>query len=320
MVVSIIKNIQIKTVLLVLLIVTLILNIILLSVIFNPKPAPSINYPLLSLNTTSYNQNDLIIRFMDLRNMLRQKYLPYGDNFSLYFEYLPTGVSITINEKKEFSPASLIKVPLAIAYYNHLEDDHITKDSVVAVSQEDLDPLYGSLWKKGAGYQLPLSQVVKIMLVESDNTAMKVLSRYVPSQAYEDLYNGLDLSFEDGNKFIVTAKSYVSILKSLYYSSILSKKDSQLILNYLAHATDRDFLPSGLPDNVTVAHKIGINQKENIYQDCGVIYLPRRPYALCVIVHSDKETARNTISEVSRTIYNYVSMAIPPPNPDETNR
>ncbi len=252
--------------------------------------------------------------------MLRQKYMPYGDNFSLYFEYLPTGVSITINEKKEFSPASLIKVPLAIAYYNHLEDDHITKDSVVSVSPEDLDPLYGSLWKKGAGYQLPLSQFVKIMLVESDNTAMKVLSRYVPSQAYEDLYNGLDLSFEDGNKFIVTAKSYVSILKSLYYSAILSKKDSQLLLNYLAHATDNDLLPSGVPNNVTVAHKIGINQKENIYQDCGIIYLPHRPYALCVIVHSDKESARNTISEASKTIYNYVSTTMPPSNPDETNR
>jgi len=34
---------------------------------------------------------------------------------SVYFEYLPTGANISINKDAEFFPASLLKVPVAMA-------------------------------------------------------------------------------------------------------------------------------------------------------------------------------------------------------------
>ena len=45
------------------------------------------------------------------------------EEVAVYFRDLNTGYSFGINEKEEFSPASLLKLPLVIAYYKQAETD-----------------------------------------------------------------------------------------------------------------------------------------------------------------------------------------------------
>ena len=59
-------------------------------------------------------QEDLIINFQPLRDYLNDKY-EVDPNVSIYFEYLPTGSNIAISKDAEFYPASLLKVPVAMA-------------------------------------------------------------------------------------------------------------------------------------------------------------------------------------------------------------
>lgn len=63
-----------------------------------------------------------------------------------------------------------------------------------------------------------------------------------------------------------------------------------------------------------MAHKFGIRNTEPqspaVHSDCGIVYLPKRPYILCVMVGSgDKKVASKYMHEISELVYTFVSEA-----------
>jgi beta-lactamase class A len=61
-----------------------------------------------------------------------------------------------------------------------------------------------------------------------------------------------------------------------------------------------------LPTNINVAHKYGTSGGES-ESDCGIVYIPKRPYIICMMVSTDPEQANKIIQEVSKKVYDYVS-------------
>ncbi len=264
-------------------------------------------YPLISKRVLQTFQNDILINFLPLRNKLNTETVPYQNDFALYFEYLPTGTSIGINANDEFTAASLLKVPVVMAYYHKKEQQGISKDPVVSIRQSELNSDYGNLYKKGAGYKINLSDAVKLALQQSDNTASLVLADQITNDDFKFVYEGLDIPLTlQGESPIITAREYVSVFKALYFASILSNDDSEKILEMLTKTEFKNMLPAGVPPGIPVAHKIGLINKQ-IYQDCGIVYLPNRPYALCMVSKSDIKTAASRMQEISKEVYDYVS-------------
>jgi len=265
-------------------------------------------YPLLSSRALrNTHRNDFINNFLPLRKTLHQITDPYHDSVAFYFDYLPTGTTIGVNEDSEFTAASLLKVPVVMAYFHKKERLGITADPTVSIQQSELNSKYGDLYKKGAGAQINLGDAVKAALQQSDNTASLILADQISDDDFMYVYEGLDIqpATEDKNP-IITADRYVSILRALYYSSILNSDDSEYILDLMSKSEFHDMLPSGVPSDVPVAHKIGLID-DQIYSDCGIIYAPQRPYVLCIISKSDRATAVNRMHDISEAIYDYVS-------------
>jgi beta-lactamase class A len=253
--------------------------------------------------------SDVITNFLPLRKQLHEMIGPYEDSFAIYFEYLPTGTSIGINEDSEFTAASLLKVPVVMAYYHKKEILGFDQDATVKIQQNELDKHFGDLYKRGVGYDINLADAARLALTESDNTASLVLADQISQDDFSYVYEGLDIPLTVKDKSpIVTAQQYTSILKSLYFSSILNKDNSEKILDLLTKTKFNDKLPAGVPQDVRVAHKIGLIDRQ-IYQDCGIIYVPGRPYVLCMISKSDKVTARERMKAISEEVYKYVSEA-----------
>jgi beta-lactamase class A len=264
-------------------------------------------YPLLASRILINTPNDTLINFLPLRKSLRDYVTPFGDKFAFYFEYLPTGTSIGVNEKEEFNAASLIKVPGVMAYYRQLENNGFSLDNqTVVIKEKHIDKGFGSLWMKGAGSTITLEEAARLSLVESDNTASYVLADNVSQDSFNEVYEGLDIDLtkQDGH-IIISAKSYTSILKALYFSAVLSKEHSQKILSYLSETTFDDKLVAGVEKGIVVSHKIGI-YGDSLYQDCGIVYLPKRPYALCMISNTSDDVTKERMSQVSRMVYAYV--------------
>ena len=267
-------------------------------------------YPFLSADVLGDQQNDILINFVPLRKQLQTKFNALSVQKSFYFEYLPDGTSIRVGADEEFIAASLINVPLAMNLYKAAELGRIDLDQTVSVTPAELDDAYGTLYQKGAGFRLTLRQAAQDMLEESDNTAMHVVYDSLQNKLSYDEQSlaRLDIDQDTQNgQAVINARSYASVLKGLYFAAYLNKQDSQAILNYLTHSTAANRLTAELPAGVQVAHKIGVYNANWAESDCGVVYVPKRPYVLCVMVGLPEDQANTFIADVSKMVYDYVA-------------
>lgn len=269
-------------------------------------------YPNLSKRVLQEYPIDILINFLDLRTQLRSEVAPYGNTFGFYFEYLPTGTTIGVNEKSEFHAASLFKVPVVMAYYRLKERLQIKNDPEIEIREEHIDNDFGTLYQKGVGHKIKMSEVIRLALEESDNTAARVVATNVQEADFNAVYSGIDIELQtDEDGAIMTAKNYSSILKALYFSAVLNKDSSNEILEYLSKSEFNDKLTAGVDPSIKVAHKIGdfvdIETGQKAYMDCGIVYYPRRPYLLCMVSRTDEETASVRMENLSEVVYKYIS-------------
>jgi beta-lactamase class A len=269
-------------------------------------------YPYLSRRIFTENQNDILINFTPLRQAMRDYVNKQNGNVGVYFEYLPSGTSVGVNDQMEAKIASLVKIPVVMAAYKAAEDGKLDLNKTMTIDQEDLDKSFGDLWKRGAGAKITVNEAIDLMLTKSDNTATRVLTDELPEFAIENVFDSLDLPKVREEGFaVISPKSYTSILRSLYLSSYIQRGHSNLILDTLTRTDFSDKLPAGVPSEVPVAHKIGVYDQDSqhpIYSDCGVVYLSNRPYALCVMTKDlDENTSRQHMQLLSKMVYGYVA-------------
>lgn len=267
---------------------------------------------------------DVLINFVDLRESLRKKYPETSiPKTGIYFEYLPTGIHIGINDRQPFLRASLVKIPLAMRAYRLIEEGKLKFEDTLTIEERDLDRGFGTLWKRGSGAKIAIRDALKIMLSESDNTAYNILNKHINNEILQsrgenneiflsNVYDFLDIPrVPDGKTLAITPRNYTSILKSLYFSSYLKPESSQEILDYLTKTPFSSFLAQNIPSDVAVAHKYAVyNSSEDehkVTSDCGVVYLPKRPYLLCVMVEASPDDAKPIISDISGMIYTFLA-------------
>jgi beta-lactamase class A len=294
-------------------VVSVIANGILVFELLQPDGAIRLRqkYSLLAPRILTEAPTDTLINFLPLRSTLREYVTPFADKFAFYFEYLPTGTSIGVNEKLDFTAASLIKVPTVMAYYRQMEKRGFSIDGQsVKLEQQYIDKGSGTLWKRGVGAIVTLNEAVRLALVESDNTATFVIASVLDQTSFDEVYEGLDINFvKIGANINISPKSYTSVLKALYFSAILSKDHSQEILSMLTKTSFSDKLVAGIPQGITVAHKIGIVSNQDVFHDCGIVYVPSRPYILCMFSQAPEDVTRERMRNISRMVYEYVVSA-----------
>lgn len=279
------------------------------------------DYPLLSRRLFTENPNNIVLNFTGLRTQLNDYVAKAPAKTGVYFEYLPTGNSIGVNEKEVFFTASLIKLPVVMRTYYLINEGKIAKNQVIKLTASYLDKGFGDLWMRGEGAELTVKELTDAVLLHSDNTAYRALLDLIDDfnsdsgdkRSLLDVYNYLDIANDDaGGNAGITPKNFASILRSLYLSAYLPYGYSNHILEHLTESEFDDWLPEPIPSDVKVAHKFGLYNAEPhqyaVHSDCGIIYQPKRPYMLCVMVNTFDETvARTIIRAISKMSYDYVS-------------
>lgn len=283
---------------------------------------PSSGYPLLSRRIFMENPNDIVINFMDLRQKLRDYVEAKKEKIGIYFEYLPNGTSIGINEKEDFFRASLVKVPVVMRAYKLIEEGKLKKEDELLVERQHIDPTYGELWKKGVGAGINVKDAIRLILTKSDNTAYEVLNAKVGSEilqeelgeerAVTNVYDYLDIPRREvGVNQYITPKNFSSILKSLYFSAYLSYESSNEILDLMTRSEYKDGIVQGIPEDIKVAHKFGIytlsEEEFKVHSDCAIVYLPRRNYILCVMLSVSEDDAKGIFRELTKIVFEYVN-------------
>lgn len=236
-----------------------------------------------------------------------------ANDVSVYYRDLSTGRWIAIERSTTFYPASLLKVPVMIAYFRKSESDPSIMDQRVMYEPIGSGNTFEAPSLLKAGTMYTIKQLIEHMIVDSDNGATyTLLSKIDPallSEVYTDL--GIKDPGDDSSSYEISTKTYALFFRVLYNATYLSPADSEEALKLLLKTTYTDGLAAGVPAGIQVAHKYGehiLNVGDTVrgveLHDCGVVYRPEHPYILCVMTRaSDLHSATTIISSISKTVY-----------------
>src|SRR4029450_6512195 len=132
-----------------------------------------------------------------------------------------------------------------------------------------------------------------MMVAVSDNSATNVLIDRVGLENVNTMLDSLGLKHtrlrrkmmdlkaaSEGRENISTPREMMTLLALVYQGKVLNKEMTADFLTILS--TNKDsWMPRDLPEGVRIANKPG--SLEGVRNDCGVIFVDRRPYALCVM-------------------------------------
>lgn len=285
---------------------------------FAPRPPLTLaeletKYPYIDISRHLIPSEHFIVNLQPLREKLFALTDPLPKNsVTVYMEFLNTGANISINNDTKMWPASLAKLPLAMAVTRKVQDGTWQMSNELAMMPQDRDASWGTLYKDPIGTTYTIEKLLTELLTKSDNTAFKILYRNMTSDELESIIEevGLKELFNEEGK--IGSKDYSRLLRALYNSSYLSRDNSQWILGLLNQSTYDEYLRQPLPKEVPFAHKIGENQDVQVVSDAGIVFIEHRPYLLTVMIdrqaaNIDREFALDLMHQISKESYEYIS-------------
>jgi beta-lactamase class A len=272
-------------------------------------------YSLLDPTRNLLEQKDAITNIQPLREYLDTLAVREASStkISIYFEFLNTGANISVNKDEKVWPVSLAKLPLAMLAMKKVEEGHWKETDMLEVLDENVNSGSDSLYKEGSNVRFEVWKLITEMLINSDNTAYRIIKRNTSLEEREAMAEevGLGELFEDQGK--VSAKEYSRLFRVLYTASYLNQENSQKLLKLLSQNHFVEFLNLGMPKEVMFSHKQGENTKLNVYSDSGIVYFDSRPYILSVMLEpsaykdkAGKEYAKGIMQEISKKTFEYI--------------
>lgn len=288
-----------------------------------PRPANKVHikneYPYIDVSRSFIDQEDFIVNIHPLREklyMLAEEFSP--GNVSIYVEFLNTGANIAVNPQAYIYPASLLKVPVAMAVMKKVEvGEWSLDDTYLSIHESDKDPLSGNFENLVAelptGTEFTVRELLEKMLIKSDNTCYRILLRNVGEVGISEVHEAIGLEALLDPEGRVSAKEYSRVLRSLYTASYLRRAQSEQILKWLDEAEFNEFISKPVDPLVPFPHKYGVDIEKMAFSDSGIVYLADRPYMISVMVEGqvhgdkDKEFARAAVfmQRVSEEVHSY---------------
>lgn len=252
-----------------------------------------------------YQADDLVINVQPLRDELRR--MEGNTDVSIYFEVLNTGANISINKDAEFYPASLLKVPVIMAVTKKIERGDWKWSTKMELTEADKNKDFGTLWQQPAGTLFTIEELVKNVLMSSDNTAYFILLNNLEPDEILRVQDHLGLIDFPSESLQISAKQYAPILRSLFSATYLNIENSEKLLGWMMESNFNNYLASGLPETTKFSHKIGVEDEKKVYIDAGVVYLENRPYILIVMLKNfDTNKAERLMHDISQKVYKYM--------------
>ena len=241
-----------------------------------------------------------------------------ASSVSVYFRTLNSGRWFGVSQDEKFSPASLLKVPIMIAYFK-LAETHPEILAKNAVFQDGGNRNRSEYYKPSralaAGETYTIEDLISRMITYSDNNAQNILKQNLDPNSLKDVYTDLGLTIpqSQGEIDFMSPKTYGFIFRVLYGATYLNRLYSNKALALLQKTEFKDGLAAGLPSGTTVVHKFGERSVTDArgkaqfreLHDCGIVYYPNHPYLVCIMTRGQSfDDLEDAIADISRAIFN----------------
>lgn len=232
----------------------------------------------------------------------------------LLFVDLETGDYVDFNSDKVYPTASVIKLPILIAFLQDVDAGKINLNEIWTMTNDVIVGGSGEFQDLPVNTKFTAQNVIDKMITISDNTATNMVIKRMGGINYvNQRFAQLGLSNTrlrdwlpdlDGTN-TTTLKELAQILAMLDRQSVLSRNSQANAIDILRRVKNRKLLAAGLGAGATIAHKTGYIG--TMLGDAGIIEMPNgKRYIGAVIVESDRaDSAWDFVPEVSQTVYSY---------------
>ena len=177
----------------------------------------------------------------------------------------------------------------------------------------------GSFYHLPAGTEVTVRELIRHMIVESDNTCANMLIDMVGMDAVNATMQELGLSHtvlrrkmmdfaaaSQGRENMTTASDMGRLFELLFNGQCVDGAYDMEMLEILKGQEDNCILPAQLPNMIPVAHKTG--ELDGIYHDCGIIYDKKNPFVLCILAEGIENEAQGIydLSYLTRAVYDSI--------------
>ena len=245
---------------------------------------------------------------------------------------LKTNQLTTLNTDKHLPMQSVYKFHLALAVLHEIDKGKLSLEQKILVKKSDLLPnLWSPMREKypEGNVELPLSEILKYTVSESDNVGCDLLFKLVGGpKIVNDYIHGLgikDVAIANNEQEIQgnwsvqfsnwsTATAAVKLLQKFHAKKLLSKNTQTFLWETMSNTvTGPNKIKGMLPKGTLVAHKTGYSgAKEGVVtatNDIGVVQLPNGDaFAIAVFVTNSQENEKTNdglIAQISKAAWDY---------------
>jgi len=242
-----------------------------------------------------------------LKDALRARIGDFPGSVSLYAKNLDTGVTIGIKEADPVRTASTIKVAIMLTVFDAIARGQAKWNEPLTITPKEKVNGTGILGTEFSdGVQLPLSDLMHLMMVLSDNTATNMIIERFTADAVNAYLDKLGIKSTRSMRKIIgksgpqglsaagklpenqkfglgrsTPLDMVTIMERLNRGEIVSPDASKEMLAVMKRCQDSTGIRRKLRD-VTIANKTGA--LDALRSDVGIVYTKGGPIAMAITV------------------------------------
>ena len=248
-----------------------------------------------------------------LRSELGQIARVYPATYGVVVLDPSSGERVAMDADRRFLAASLNKLPVLMTLYRAAASGEVDLDDEISMQASDVQA-YGTgvLYTYPVGHTMTLRECARLLIKESDNTAWKMLDRYLGRDYIRaELYRVGARSTEYWIPNTTTPNDVLLMLEKISDPSYTTPDLSAEMLGVMANTAFEDRLPQPLPEGTRVSHKIGYYG--TTFADAGVVFPEgardaRDAYLMVVIANNTSELAsRDAMREMSLATYRILS-------------
>jgi len=227
-------------------------------------------------------------------------------------------INIFLNPTQAFPAASLIKLPIMAVCFQAAEEGKISLFEEMVLKNRYKTAGSGILKNMPAGRKITISKLITLMITLSDNTAANMIITKLGREYINKKFKKIGLKQTVLNRLIMdlsarkkgienytSIQDLVSLLKRIYYKTLINKEYSETMLDILLKQKVNDRIPKYLPKNIRIAHKTGL--EKHIVGDIGIVFAPNCDYILAAAVTGGNsyKKAKEIIAKISLAAYEY---------------
>lgn len=205
---------------------------------------------------------------------------PLSGHYGFFVYRLTDSEGYGVSNNEKFQGASLLKLPLMILTYKMSEDGTLDLNTEYVLKDSDKVKGAGVLYTSDIGSTFTYRKLIEYMGKNSDRTAYKVMKDVIGETILKNYVSEIGMKDTNIDTGETTPDDMGLIFRKLWGGDLINESNRDELFNYLTDTIYEKWISAGVPNNVSVAHKFGIDS--GVMADGGIIEV-KKPYILIIM-------------------------------------